>query len=187
MRDAQDYAEKILGNPTTGDEFGFRGAIQSYAQKRSDGLFSPLASVLGGASPGLNFVQTDNELTSNHMSANLADNHGAAKGTINIDPYATTQFVIDTAPEHSGWTNQMPHEMAHTRQTNAVLRSTPDAEGGAQAFADLVTAAAAQKARIPYTPGYYDGSYSDFVKAAQARGNDWLLNGQFGRTGSTWP
>jgi len=185
---AQD-AYRYLANPTSGDEFGFRNAFHGYAQQRSDGLFSALASVLGGSSPQLNFVQPGSDFTPNHMSANLRDRPGAPVGQINLDPLATSSLIVDNAGDHNLVVNGMPHEMMHVKQQPSVLASLADREGGAQAFADLVTAAAAQKAAIPYQPGNYDGAYTDFVKAAQARGRDWLLAGQMGRStpAPAWP
>jgi hypothetical protein len=58
---------------------------------------------------------------------------GAPRGTINMDPMAVTGLVDDINGEHSFTVNGVPHEMAHLRQTAAVLASLLQREGGAQA------------------------------------------------------
>lgn len=182
------YEQKILNNPTTGDDFAVRNAIHQMAQGRSDALFTSLSSLLGGTAPRINFVPAGSPFAPNHMATNLTDRPGAPVGTINIDPYATAQITNDAAPDHSGWVNQMPHEDAHTRQSPATLANLMTREGGAQAFADLVTQSAANAAKIPYTPGNFDGSYAPLVTQAQALGRPWVLAGQFGKSGSpTFP
>jgi len=183
----QSYTYRVLNNPTTGDAFGFRGAIQQNVQGMNDRMFDAVSSVLGGTAPALNFVPTGSDFAPNHMAANIKDRLGAPQGTINIDPYATAQIVSANAQDHSGWVNQIPHEQAHTRQTPMILASLANSEGGAQAFADLVAQTAAQRSNIPYSPGNYDGDYTDFVKAAQARGRDWLLGAQFGHAPVSFP
>jgi len=175
------YTFRVLDNPTTGDAFGFRNAIQQYAQGRSDRLFDSLASLLHGAAPRLNFVPTGSPFTPNHMSANLTERTGAPRGTINMDPLTVAGLVDDASSIHSVTVNQMPHEMAHTRQSPATLASLLLSEGGAQAFADLMAGQAARQAAIPYTDGNYDGSYADYVRQVLAKqGRDWVLAGQFG-------
>jgi hypothetical protein len=179
---------RILNNPTTGDEFGFRNALHDYAQGRSDRIFGSLATLLGGSAPQINFVPTGSQFAANHMSANISDSVGAPLGTINADPLAVDAFIEDDSPIHSGVVNQFPHEMAHTRQTPQVLADVPTREGGAQAFADYVTQAAAKRANVPYLPNSFDGGYDAYEKQAQARGLAWLLAGQFGKPGSpTFP
>lgn len=184
---SSSYTYRVLDNPTTGDEFGFRNAIQKTAQTDSNKLFDALAPIFGGTAPQLNFVPTGSQFAPDDMAANLTDRVGAPRGTINVDPLAVEALTNNDSPYHSSGVNGYPHEMSHLRQTPAVLASLPDREGGAQAFADLVTPEAAHRAGIPYTNGNYDGSYSSFVKAAQARGNDWLLGGQFGKPPVSWP
>lgn len=183
------YSYKILDAPTSGDERAIRNlGLQPEAQRRSDRLFSALAAVLGGSAPALNFVPTGSPLVgATDLSTNLTDRPGAPIGQINVDPLAVEGFINDSSAVHSGAINQLPHEMMHTRQTPLVLASLADSEGGAQAFADLVTPEAARRAHIPYTPGNFDGVYSDFVRAAQAKGNDWLLGGQMGKPPVPWP
>jgi hypothetical protein len=179
--DGFGYAYKLLSGPTSSDERAFRTTLQGVAQTRSDGLFTALQKVLGGQAPRINFEPPGDPLTPNHLSAHVAD------GSINADPYAIANLVVDHAADHSGWTNQFPHEMAHTRQTPPILAAAADREGGAQAFADLVTAAAAKQARIPYVDGNYDGAYKDFVKQAQQHGNSWILGTQFGHPAVAFP
>lgn len=183
------YTYKMLNAPTSGDEVAIRNlALLPYAEGRSDKLFNALVSVLGGAAPQLNFVPTGSQFVgATDLSANLNDRAGAPKGTINVDPLALEGIINDASPVHSGAINQLPHEMMHTRQTQQVLASTPDAEGGAQAFADLVTPEAAHRAGIPYANGNFDGSYADYVKAAQAKGPAWILGGQMGKPPVNWP
>lgn len=182
------YTFRILSNPTTGDEFGFRNAIQQTAQTDSDKLFNALVSVLGGGAPQLNFVPMGSALTPGDLSANFEAAPGAPQGTINVDPLAIEALTNNGSAYHSSSVNALPHEMSHLRQTPAVLASLADREGGAQAFTDLVTPEAAHRAGIPYANGNYDGSYSNFVKAAQAKGRDYLLAGQFGRAVTpAWP
>ena len=195
----QSYTYRILNNPTTGDAFMFRGALQQTAQNRSNAIFNALVSLLGGTAPAINFVPTGSQFLTTatgdgHLSANGGiDRPGAPIGTINLDPYATEGLINNKAPTHDGALVGMPHEMSHLRQTAAVLGDIPTREGGAQAFADLVALTAANRAKIPNTlaqepAGQFDGVYSDFVKQAQARGNQWLLAGQFGNTGTpAWP
>lgn len=184
---AGDLVGSILDEPRSSDEQAFRTALWQYAQQRSNRLFQPLEPVLGGAAPTLNFVAAGSPITPNHMSENIRGTPLAPAGEINMDPFSVDGLIVNSAPAHSVVVNQMPHEMAHTRQTQQVLADTAASEGGAQAFADLVAAAAAQKAGVPYTPGDYDGSYTDFVKQAQARGNNWILGGQFGRPPVAFP
>jgi hypothetical protein len=181
------YSYRILDNPTTGDAFGFRGAIQQNAQGLSDKLFHSLASLLGGAAPTLNFVPTGSQFAPTNLSANLTDRVGAPKGQVNVDPLATEALTNFRSPYHDSGTNAFPHEFSHLSQTSDVTRSSPLAEGGAQAFADYVTPSAARTAHIPYNlgePGQYDGAYADYVKAAQAKGLAWILAGQFGKPGT---
>src|SRR3954465_4496364 len=92
---ASAYHLHILGNPTSGDEFGFRPAMQQYAQDRSNRMFGALASLLGGEAPGLNFAPPGSQFASNHMSANVIDQTGAPKGTINVDPLAAESIIDD--------------------------------------------------------------------------------------------
>lgn len=179
----------ILNRPRNGDEVRLKQVIQGYAQTRSDALFQQLAAILGGNAPRLNFVPTGSPLTPGNSSTNLTDkNPYAPKGTINMDPLAVEALTNDRSDYHNSGVNGLPHEMAHTRQLPDVLGSTPLAEGGAQGFADIVTAAAAQRAKIPYLTGNYDGDYADYVTQANAtKGRDWLLGGQFGRPPVSWP
>lgn len=184
------YTYRILNNPTTGDAFGFRSAIHGYAQKRSDGLFRALEPLLGGASPQLNFLPTGSPLVPTTMSANVVGKPGAPQGTINVDPLAVETLINDHSPYHDSGVNGYPHEMSHLRQSRDTLAQFLTREGGAQAFANLVTPTAAQRAGIPYRPGNFDGDYAPFVQAVQAApyGRDWILAGQFGRSGSpAWP
>lgn len=177
------YDFRILDNPTSGDEFGFRNAFHGYAQGRSNRIFTSLASLLGGDAPTLNFVPTGSDLVANHMSANLQDQpDGSKAGQINMDPLSVDALINDSSPIHSGVVNQMPHEMAHTRQTQPTLAQLLTREGGAQAFADLEAAPAAQAAGIPYTPGNYDGAYAELVQQIMAsKPQSWILGTQFGR------
>lgn len=178
----QDYGLKILSAPTSGDELALRTVIQQTAQTRSNGLFGSLANVLGGTAPRLNFVPNANPVGSEfHGSADVAGN------AINLDPLATLGLASDYSPYHDSAVNGAAHEMAHLRQTPTVLGSVPVREGGAQAFADLVTNLAASEAHIPYTTGDFDGSYAPYVSQAQQKGRDWILSGQFGRPPVSFP
>lgn len=182
------YTYRILNAPTSSDERAIKTlGLQPTAQRRSEGLFAALQKVLGGTAPPLNFVPTGSDLAPNHMSANLLDSPGGALGTINMDPLAVEALINDGSPIHSGVVNQVPHEMAHTRQARDVLLSLLQREGGAQAFADYVTPEAARQAHIPYQNGDYDGGYTEYVKQAQARGLDWILGGQFGHAPVSFP
>lgn len=175
-----DYWTRILASPSSGDELSFRTTFHNDAQDLSNRIFNPLAKVLGGQAPTLNFV--DSVDGGFHASADPASN------SINYDPAATEGLIDENGATHSGAVNGLPHEMAHLRQTPAVLASLADREGGAQAFADLVSPEAAALARTYYDDSRnYDGSYAAFVKAAQGRGNDWLLGGQFGHPPVVWP
>lgn len=184
------YSYRILNKPTSSDERAIRTiGLQPEAQHRSDRLFASLVSLLGGTAPGLNFVPSGSPLiATSDTSANIAGKPGAPQGTINVNPLVTEGLINNASPYHSGSVNRFPHEMAHLRQTVPTLADLMQREGGAQAFADLVTPTAAQRAGIPYRVGNYDGSYAPLVSQAQAKGRDWLLAGQFGNTGSpTWP
>lgn len=183
----QQIAYRALSAPQGGDDMMFRQAFQQNAQGTSDRLFAALQKVLGGNAPKLNFVQPGTAGVESGISTNLTDRPGFAKGTINMDPTGVQALIDAGNTFHSSAVNQMPHEMMHTRQTPQVLASIPDREGGAQAFADMVTSGAAAQAKIPYDAGFYDGGYSDFVKAAQARGRDWILGGQMGKPAVSWP
>lgn len=175
------YAYRILNAPTSSDERAIKTlGIQPQAQRLSDALFDALKGILGGQAPRLNFTVTGDPLTG------PAD-FSASSGRINVNPLGTWAFTDASSPFHNAAVTDVPHEMSHLRQTPQVLADLAQKEGGAQAFADLVTPLAAQRAHIRYTPGNYDGTYADFVKQAQARGNDWLLNGQFGAMGHSWP
>lgn len=168
----------------------YQRQLQTRAQGRSNKLFAALSRLLGGDAPALNFVMMHSPLIGREgdLSANSGNNPGGPAGTINVDPLATYGVVFDKTPIHSGAINQLPHEMAHLRQTPDVLSSIPIREGGAQGFADLVAQIAAQRAGIPYAPGNFDAGYAGYVQQARQRGRDWLLAGQFGNTGSpTWP
>lgn len=181
------YTYRSLANPTSGDEFGFRAAIQQNAQGMSNRLYGALSSLLGGSAPTLNFVPTGSQFAPTNLSANLTDRVGAPKGQVNVDPLAVEALTNFRSPYHDSGTNAFPHEFSHLSQTPEVTRSSPLAEGGAQAFADYVTPHAAQVARIPYNPGepgQYDGPYADYVKTAQAKGLAWILAGQFGKPGT---
>jgi hypothetical protein len=83
-----------------------------------------------------------------------------------------------------------PARDMHLRQTPAVLADRTQREGGAQAFADIVAAAAAHDAHVPYTgvPGAFDGSYAPLVQAVMSQyGRDWVLGGQMGKPPVAWP
>lgn len=182
------YSYKILNAATSSDERAIKNlGLQPEAQRRTNRLFNALAVVLGGAAPALNFVPTGSPLAPTNLAANLTDRPGAPKGTINIDPLGVEALINNASEYHNSGVNALPHEMMHTRQTPSVLASLADREGGAQAFADLVTPEAAHRAGIPYTPGDFDGAYAAYVKAAQARGRDWLLGGQMGKPPVPWP
>jgi hypothetical protein len=177
------YAYRTLSNPTSGDEFGFRGAIQQNAQGMSDRLFTALQSILGGHAPHLNFVQNGDPSTPNNLSANPTTN------TINMDPVAVSALTDAHTTTHNIAVNDMSHESAHLRQILAVLADMGQREGGAQAFADLVTPAAAQRAHIPFTAGSYDGDYAPFVQQINQRpdARSFILGGQFGHAPVAWP
>jgi hypothetical protein len=181
---------RILNRAKDGEEVRLSHLMQRYAQDRSDKLFATLSPLLGGDAPRLNFQPTGSPFTPNNSSANLTDRIGAPKGTINFDPLAVEALINDGSPFHNSGVNNLPHEFSHTRQTPQTLAQLLTREGGAQAFTDIVTPAAANRAKIPYRVGNYDGDYADYVKAVQQPpyGRDWILAGQFGRTGSpAWP
>jgi hypothetical protein len=165
----------VTGKPLPGSD-GY------LAQDDSDRIFAALVKVLGGDAPKLQFVGSipaAGGLTETHLEADPAANR------INIDPYAMHGLVYNDAPTHSGAFNQMPHEMAHLRQT---VTAVPDREGGAQAFADLVSPEVAALTHSRYdSTRNFDGAYADYVKAAQAKGRDWLLGTQFGHPAVAWP
>jgi hypothetical protein len=176
----RSYVYRILNDPRTGDAFGFRAAIQALAQKRASALFA--GTGLTGAAPRLNDVPTGSPLLAGSwLSANLAGSAGAPQGSINVNPAAIWGLTTDSSPYHDPATNYVPHEMAHLQQTPAVLADQSVREGGAQAFADLVTPKAARSAGIPYRPGSYDSNYTGFAQQARQLGMQWLLKGQFGR------
>lgn len=186
-RDPNIYFQKILTNPAGGDEVLVNRVFRNDAQGLSDRLFGAVAKVLGGQAPKLNFVQAGTLGAETGISTNLTDRPGFPKGTINLDPSGIQYLVHEQGPFHSSAVNAMPHEFMHTRQTPQVLASIPDREGGAQAFADIVTPIAAAIAKTHYDAGFYDGPYTDFVKAAQARGRDWILGEQMGKPAVSWP
>lgn len=175
------YAYRVLDNPTTGDAFMFRGAIQQNAQTMSDRLFQALSSILGGQAPSLNFTQTGSPLTPSDLSATRATN------TVNINPLGTWALTDPRSPFHNAAVTYVPHEQAHLRQTPDVFSSLPQAEGGAQAFADLVAPVAAKRAGIAFGGGNYDGSYAPFVQQVQPLGREWILGTQFGHPAPSWP
>lgn len=182
------YTYRSLANPTSGDQFGFRAAIQQNAQTMSDRLFAALASVLGGQAPTLNFVPQGSPLTPGDLSANYIAFPGGPVGTVNVDPLAVEGMTNFNSPYHNATVYAFPHEMAHLRQTAQVLADLATREGGAQAFSDLVTPVAAQRAHIPLSLSQtYDGAYAQYVKDAQARGNDWITGTQFGHAAVPWP
>lgn len=174
------YFQKILTNPAGGDEVLVNRVFRKDAQGLSNRMFGALAKVLGGAAPTLAFPTS---LASDEFHASAAP----ATNTVNLDPTATQALVQEASPFHSSFVNALPHEMAHLRQTPQVLASLPDREGGAQAFADMVSSVAAAMAKTPYDGGAYDGSYAPFVQAAKARGNDWITGTQFGHAPVSWP
>lgn len=179
------YTYRILNAPSSGDERGIRNlALQPKAQQLSDKLFTSLSSLLGGSAPGLNFVPTGSQFAPNSFAANLSDRTGAPQGTINVDPLAVEGLINNTSAYHSPAVNAMPHEMMHLRQQPSVLASLMQSEGGAQAFADLVTPEAAHRANIPFQNGNFDGSYAPYVQSVQQApyGRDWILGGQMGKT-----
>lgn len=185
------YTYRILNNPTTGDAFGFRSAIQQNAQGLSDKLYGSLASLLGAGAPKLNFVPSGSPLLSEaDTSANVEGQLGAPAGSVNVDPLAVESLTNFKSPYHDSGLNVYPHEYAHLKQTPSTLAQLLTREGGAQAFADQVTPTAAKRAGIPYTPGNYDGSYAPYVQTVQQPpyGRSWILGGQFGKTAPpTWP
>lgn len=183
------YSYRILNRPTSSDERAIRNlGLQPEAQRRSDRLFAAIAKVLGGDAPHLNFVPTGSPLAPTNAAANLTDRPGAPKGTINVDPLAVEALINNRSPYHSSGVNTMPHEMMHLRQTPATLSVLADREGGAQAFSDLVSPIAAQRAGIPYTVGNYDGDYGPLVQAVmQQKGRDWIFGGQMGKPPVSWP
>lgn len=176
------YAYRILNAPTSSDERAIKNlGLQPKAQQASDRLFSALSSVLGGSAPKMNFVASGSPLTESDFSATPATN------TVNVDPLGSWSLIDAKSPYHNAAVVDVPHEMAHLRQTLQVLADAATREGSAQAFADLVTPASAQRAQIAYVPGNYDGTYAAVTKQAQARGTDWLLGGQFGHAPVAWP
>jgi ABC-type amino acid transport substrate-binding protein len=184
------YTYRVLSNPTSSDAFGFRAAIHQNAQGLSDRLFGSLASVLGGEAPKLNFVPSDNPLLANDAtaSANIADNAGGPKGTVNVSPLAVEALTNNRSEFHDAGVNLFPHEYAHLRQTPQTLADVMRREGGAQAFTDLVTPVAAQRAHIPYVDDPFDGDYHQYVLDVQQQlGRDWILSGQFNRPPVAWP
>jgi len=184
------YSYRILNAPTSSDERAIRTlGLQPRAQTLSDKLFEALKVILGGEAPRLNFVPNGSLLTANGgMSTNNVDAPGAPKGEINVTPRAVEGLINPDSALHSFYVQGYTHEDAHTRQILQVLSDYAQAEGGAQAFADLVTPEAAFKAGISYKPTpAYDGSYAPYVQQAQQRGNDWLTGGQFGHAPVPWP
>jgi len=177
------YAYHIWNAPTSSDERAIRTqGLQPQAQRMSDSLFAALSGILGGAAPKLNFTSTGDPLTVNDFST--------SSGRINVNPMGAWSFSDASSPYHNAATVDVPHEMAHLRQTIGVLSNLAQREGGAQAFADLVTPVAAQRANIAFTPGMTnDGAYADFVKQIQARpdAQSFILGGQFGHPAANWP
>lgn len=182
------YSYRILNAPTSSDERAIKTlGLQREAQRRSDALFSALSSILGGAAPKLNFVSTGTPGVENDLSANVVAAPGMPASTVNVSPLAVEGLINNASPWHNSSVNQLPHEDAHLRQIPSVLANLALREGSAQAFADLVAPAAAQRARIPYAAGSFDGSYAPFVKQAQDLGAGWLTGGQFGHPPVNWP
>jgi hypothetical protein len=183
----------VLTVPGGMKEDFFRGKIEQTGQTDSNKIFGALQQVLGGTAPQLNYVAPGSQLVpgQTHISANV--NGGSAAGPagmINVDPVALEGLVNNASPAHNASVNQFPHEMSHLHQLATVLASIPQSEGGAQSFADIVAAAAARKAGIPYTPRPqgYDGNYAEYVKQVLAQqGRDWVLGPQFGRPTVAWP
>jgi hypothetical protein len=154
------------------------------SQAVSDRMFAALQKVLGGSAPRLKFAPVTDPGGEFNAYANPADN------TVTLDPTAMEGLVDPRSQSHDGSVVGLPHEFMHLRQTPGVLADTTQREGGAQAFADLVAAAAAKIARIPYTgvPGAFDGSYAPLVQAVtQKYGRDWILGGQMGKPPVAWP
>lgn len=189
---SQSPSYRMLNRPRDGEEVRLSALFHQSAQGLSDKLFGSLATLLGGTAPTLNFVPTGSPLAPDNLSTNLTDRPGAPKGTINADPLAVESLVNNASPYHDSGVNGYPHEFAHTRQLPQTLADLMRREGGAQAFADLVTPTAAQRAGIPYNPvvGNVDGAYAPFVQAVQQPpyGRDWIMGAQFGRTAPpAWP
>jgi len=167
------------------DPTGLPGSDGYIATDLANRIYASLQKVLGGERPTIRFVQSippQNGLDEIHLEAYPDDN------TITLDPYAMHALAYAAANTHSGAVNQIPHELMHLRQTKQVLASIPDREGGAQAFADQVAPEVAALVHTPYNAGLnFDGAYADYVKAAQARGRDWLFGGQMGKPPVAWP
>lgn len=160
---------------------GSNGAV---AQNVSDRMFAALQKVLGGTAPKLSFAaQTDPNGEFNAQAF-------PAENRIALDPAYMIGLVDPRSQLHDQAVNVLPHEDMHLRQTSAVLADRTQREGGAQAFADIVAAAAAHTAHIPYTsvPGAFDGSYAPLVQAVMSQyGRDWVLGGQMGKPPVAWP
>lgn len=188
------YTYRMLSNPTTGDEFMFRGAIQQTAQNDSNKLYNPLVSLLGGSAPQLNFVQPGSAFLKNgdssgDTSSNIDAQPGAPQGTINIDPAAVEALTNNASTYHNSGVGSLPHEFAHLHQTPQTLAQILTSEGGAQAFEDAVTPHAAQVAGIPYSRDYVSpwDSYLSTIQAAPY-GRNWIMGSQFGKTAPpNWP
>lgn len=146
-----------------------------------DRTWQALASVLGGAEPSYSVVD-DLGTPGSHASAHPAGN------SVKIDALVQAALLDKNSPLHSGAYNGLPHEMMHLRQTPAILASLADREGGAQAFADAVSPYAARKAGTYYDASRnYDGTYSAYTKAAQAKGRDFIFGGQMGKAPVPFP
>lgn len=167
--------------PSSGDDMYVRNAMHQQARNTSDRLFGALASLLGGTAPTLNFVTGD----SPHVRGNGAFSATPADNTVNVPPRALGALANAASPIHDWAVQGLPHEFTHLRQTPAVYASDMQAEGGAQAFADLVTEQAAKQANVPFTPappGFFDADYADYVRQVMdTLGPAWVLYQQFGR------
>jgi hypothetical protein len=171
--------------PASGDDMYVRNAMHGQARATTGKLFAALQGLLHGNNPDLNFVSGDSPLvaTGGGTSANFDGSAGQAANSINMAPNVVAALTNPSAHFHDWSVQIMPHEMAHLRQTPAVLGQMDTREGGAQAFADQVTYDAAQKAGVPFfagKPGTYDSNYADFVNAINALGKNWALYTQFG-------
>lgn len=184
----QSYTYRILNNPTTGDGFGLRAVLQQTAQANSNKLYATLSSLLGGSAPPLNDVPTGSPfLTDGDASANIADQVGAPKGSVNVSPLALEALINNSSPYHDGGVHLLPHEYAHLHQTSTVLADPTMREGGAEEFSNEVTPTAAQRAGIPFH-GAFNSVYGPQATQAQQRGRQWVLGSQFGNTAPVrWP
>lgn len=166
----------MLSQPSSGDDFYVRNAVHQQTQRLSDALFKTVHEYTGGDAPTVQMVPQVDPNGVFHAQAILGQNQ------INVDPETAVGLITEANPYHSGTVNVMPHEMAHLRQLADVLSNPDLREGGAQAFADIVSPLAAALAGTGYDASRnYDGAYAvptQNVLAQQGRG--WVLASQFG-------